>query len=305
MNPVHVDLEKNINSVVKRDNMNQSLTVSPSMILGRFNNAKIISQNEFGFEVQTEDESRCLFPNKYITEDMKIGDIIKVFIYTDSEDRMVATTETPKAELGEFALLEVVDVTDFGAFVDWGIVKDLLVPRSAQEKPYKVGEKHVIRITFDNDTHRLIGVGKTKPFVSRDTSKLKEKIEVSIIVLDRTDLGFKVFVNNQFDGLIFHNEIFKEINYGDTYQAYIKKIRDDGKLDVSLQAIGAQKVEGDTQVILDYIKENGGMMPYNSKSDAELIKKVFGLSKKAYKRALSTLRESKKIRIEENGCFLL
>ncbi len=304
MNPVLVDQEKNINSVVKRDNMNQP-TISPSMILGRYNYAKIISQNDFGFEVQTADASQCLFPNRYITEEMKIGDIIKVFIYTDSEDRMVATTETPKAQLGEFALLEVVDVTNIGAFVDWGIVKDLLVPRSAQEKPYKVGEKHVIRVTFDNDTHRLIGVGKTKPFVSRDTSKLKEKMEVSIIILDKTDLGFKVFVNNQFDGLIFHNEIFKEVQYGDTMQAYIKKIRSDGKLDISLQAIGAQRVAGDTEVILNYINEHGGMMPYNSKSDAELIKKVFGLSKKSYKKALSTLRESGKIRVEENGSFLI
>jgi predicted RNA-binding protein (virulence factor B family) len=285
--------------------MSTPLTISPSMILGRFNNAKIISQNEFGFEVQTEDDSHCLFPNKYITEDMKVGDVIKVFIYTDSEDRMVATTETPKAQLGEFALLEVVDITDFGAFMDWGIVKDLLVPRSAQENPYKVGERHVVRVTFDNETHRLIGVGKTKPFVSRDTSKLREKMEVSIIILDRTDLGYKVFVNNQFEGLIFHNEIFKELNYGDTYQAYIKKIRSDGKLDISLQAIGAQRVEGDTQVILDYMNENGGKMPYNSKSDAELIKKVFGLSKKSYKKALSSLREANKIRVEENGCFII
>lgn len=275
------------------------------MILGRYNNAKIISQSEFGFEVQTLDGSRCLFPNKYITEDMKIDDVLEVFIYTDSEDRMVATTETPFAQLGEFAFLEVVDVTDFGAFVDWGIVKDLLVPKSGQPQRYKVGEKHVVRVTFDNETHRLIGVGKTKPFINRDLSRLKVHMEVSIIVLEKTPLGFKVFVNNEFEGLIYHNEIFKEVRYGDRCQAYIKNIRDEGKLDISLQPIGAQRVEGDTQVILDYMNANGAMMPYNSKSDAELIKKIFSLSKKSYKKALSTLREAGKIRVEDNGCFIV
>ena len=282
-----------------------TLTISPTMILGRYNNAKIIDQSEFGFEVETADGSRCLFPNKYITEEMKIDDVLPVFIYTDSEDRMVATTETPIAELGEFAFLEVVDVTDFGAFMDWGIVKDLLVPKSGQPQRYKVGEKHVVRVTFDNETHRLIGVGKTKPFINRNTSKLRKNMEVSIIVLEKTPLGFKVFVNNEFEGIIFHNEIFKEVKYGDRYQAYIKSVRDDGKLDISLQPIGDQRVKGDTQVILDYMTENGGMMPYNSKSDAELIKKVFGLSKKSYKKALTTLREVEKIKVEENGCFII
>lgn len=304
MRTVPVLPKKNINNVVKRYKMSTPLTVSPNMILGVYNNAQIVEQNEFGFEVETADKSRCLFPNKYITEDMKIGDVIEVFIYTDSEDRMVATTETPLAKLGEFAFLEVVDTTDFGAFMNWGIVKDLLVPRSAQPQPFKVGEKHIVRVTFDNETHRLIGVGKTKPFINRNLSRLKERMQVDIIIMDRTPLGFKVFVNNQHEGMIYHNEIFKELSYGYITKAYIKKIRDDGKLDISLQAIGGN-VDADTQAVLDYMSEQGGMMPYNSKSDAELIKRVFGLSKKAYKKALSTLRETGKIRVEENGCFLI
>lgn len=281
------------------------LTVSPKMILGVYNNAKIIEQNEFGFEVQTEDGSQCLFPNKYITEAMKIGDVMKVFIYTDSEDRMVATSEEPFALLGEFAFLEVVDTTDFGAFMDWGIVKDLLVPRSGQIRPYKVGERHVVRVSFDNETHRLVGIGKTKPFISRDLTKLRGHMEVSIIVLEKTPLGFKVMVNNKFEGLIYHTEIFQDISYGSRHQAYIKTIRDDGKLDISLQAIGDKKGQGDADRILEYMKQRDGSMPYNSKSDAELIKNIFSLSKKAYKRALSELRESKKIRVEDNGCFII
>jgi uncharacterized protein len=285
--------------------MSNPLTLSPAMILGRFNNVRIIERNDFGFEVQTEDESQCLFPNRYITEEMQIGDIISAFIYTDSEDRMVATTETPIAEVGEFAFLEVVDTIDFGAFMDWGIVKDLLVPHSGQAKPYKVGERHVVRISFDNETHRLVGIGKIKPFISRDLSKLRGNMEVKIIVMEKTPLGFKVMVNNKFEGLIYHTEIFTDISYGSIHKAYIKKIRDDGKLDISLQPIGAKKGEGDTQKILDYMDEKGGSMPYNSKSDAELIKNVFGMSKKAYKRALTELRESEKIRVEDNGCFII
>ena len=279
-------------------------TISSTMILGTYNYVKIIARNEFGFEVATEDGSQCLFPNKYITPEIAIGDIIKVFIYTDSEDRMVATTETPKALLGEFALLEVVDTTEFGAFMDWGIVKDLLVPRSAQKHPYKVGEHHVVRVSFDNETHRLIGVGKTKPFISRDLSRLRGNMEVTIIILDETPLGYKVLVNHAYEGLIYHNEIFQEISYGSRHKAYIKKIRDDGKLDISLQAIGAHRGKGDAQKLLEYIKEHDGSMPYNSKSDAELIKKVFGMSKKAYKRALSELRESEIVDVKENGTFL-
>ncbi len=279
--------------------------VSEKMILGIENRVEIVEKSDFGFYVATKDGSRCLFPNRYITEAMKIGDVIEAFIYTDSEDRMVATTEVPLARLGEFAYLEVKDVTNFGAFVEWGIAKDLLVPRAAQKKPYKVGEKHIIRVSFDEATHRLIGVGKSKPFMSKDTSALRKFMEVKIIIDDKTPMGYKVIADDRFEGMIFHNEIFQEVERGMTFKGYIKEVRADGKLDISLQPLGAAKSDSETQKVLDVLAERGGKVPYTSKSDPKQIEKVFGLSKKAFKRALTSLKEAGKIRVEEEGTYLL
>ncbi|MDH5464991.1 MAG: S1-like domain-containing RNA-binding protein [Thiovulaceae bacterium] len=279
--------------------------ISESMILGVDNILEVVRSSDFGLYLKSADNYEVLLPNIYVTEDMKIGDLIEVFIYTDSEDRMVAVTQKPKAYLGEFAYLEVVDVTKFGAFVDWGMPKDLLVPLSTQAKPYKKGEKHVIRVSFDNETHRLVGIGKSKLFMKRDTSALSPYMEVKIIVERKTPLGYKVIVNNAFEGMIFDDDIYQEINIGDVLKAYIKTIRPDGKLDISLRAIGANRDDDGMEKILSILKEKEGKMPYNSKSDPELVKKVFGLSKKAYKRALTSLREAGKIRVEEDGTYLV
>ena len=298
MTPVPAKAAKNLKSVAMSEQ-----TIDEKMILGKLNRVHVVELSDFGVYVATADGSKCLCPKSYVSPDMSVGSVVELFIYTDSEDRMVATKERPFVYLGEFGYLEVVDVTQFGAFVNWGILKDLFVPRSAQKTPYKVGEKHIIRVSFDEETHRLVGVGKSKPFINKNTKNIKPFTEVKIIIEEKTPLGFKVIVNDRHEGMIFHNEIFSPVHIGDITKAYIKQIRPDGKLDVSLQPIGEAKEEIGATKILQILDQMGGRMPYNSKTDSILIQKVFGLSKKSFKAGLTQLREKGVLEVREEGTF--
>ena len=269
--------------------------------LGRVNRLRIAREMDHGYYLTSAGEHEVLLPRRYVRDDMKIGDEIEVFVYSDSEDRLVATTERPKAMLGEFGFFEVVDVTDFGAFVDWGLSKDLFVPRNRMKRAMKVGDKRILHVAYDAQSDRLMGEERLQKFLKTDLKGLKKFQEVDILIFAKTPMGFKVIVNNTYEGMIFHNEIFETVHSGQHKKAYIKNIRSDGKVDLSLQPIGAKNSDHATEKIVDLLNQYDGFIPYNYKSDADRIKTVFGLSKKAYKKALTALINAKKIEVTEEG----
>ena len=275
------------------------------LLVGEKNRLKINRYTENGVYLISEDKDEVLLPNAYVTYAMKEGDEIDVFVYFDSEDRIVASTVFPKALLDEFGCFEVVDVTPFGAFVDWGLPKDLFVPKALQKFPFRVGMRVVLRVCLDDETGRIIGSQKYKESLSKETQKLKIGQEVSLLVREKTPLGFKVIVNHLYDGMIFHNEIFEAIEVGDTKQGYIKTIRKDGKLDITLQPSGDKNEALSMQKVLDLLHAQGGKIALTYKSSPEQIQETLGLSRKAFKKALSGLIDTQKILVDEEGTKLL
>lgn len=272
--------------------------------LGIINTLVIDRLTTPGAYLMAQDGNDVLLPGPYLTPQMKEGMLIDVFLYTDSEDRLVATTNKPTAMLDEMALFEVVDTAPFGAFMNWNLSKDLLVPNMFQKTPFKVGEKRFIKIIYDERTHRLVGTEKLGDFLDKKVVGLAANKEVEILIISKTPLGFKCIVNDKYEGLIYHNEIFETINLGDKRNAYVKSVRKDGNIDLTLRKPGSKKSGASSEKILALLKENRGIMPYNYKSDAELIKSVFGLSKKEFKRTLTSLIEAEKIDVKDTGIYL-
>jgi predicted RNA-binding protein (virulence factor B family) len=285
--------------------------------LGKINTLEIIRDTDFGFFLEPStsreiimkrsetEEYEVLLPNYYISDEIKIGDEVRVFIYRDSEDRIIATTQYPIALVDEFAFVKVVSTTTFGAFVDIGLQKDLLVPRNKQKEQFKVGDKRIIRIIEDVETNRLIGVEKITSFLNNRTKYLKVNDKVKVMIIAFTPLGYKVVVDNMHEGMIFKNECFIELFVGNIKQAYIKNVREDGKLDISLQLIGKNKNKNiSCQNILDLLKEYNNFLPFNSKSDANEITKRFGMSKKIFKASLVTLIKDELITLNNRGIKL-
>jgi len=272
--------------------------------LGLINTLRVDRHTEPGIFLMAEDGNDVLLPNRFVTDEMYDDTLVDVFLYTDSEDRLIATTLKPTAILDEFALFEVVDTAPFGAFVDWGLAKDLLVPNMFQKTPFVVGEKRFLKVIYDERTHRLVGTEKLGEFFDRDVKGLAANKEVTILIIAKTPLGFKCIVNDKYEGLIYHNEIFENINLGDKKTAYVKTVRKDGNIDLTLRKAGSKKSGGSNDKVLELLKQNKGIMPYNYKSDAQLIKNVFGLSKKEFKRTLTSLLEAKKIEVKDTGIYL-
>ncbi|MGB3962028.1 MAG: S1-like domain-containing RNA-binding protein [Sulfurimonas sp.] len=272
--------------------------------LGYINTLRVDRHTPHGVFLMAHDGKDVLLPQSYVTEAMVEDSLIDVFLYTDSEDRLIATTLTPTAMLDEYAIFEVVDTAPFGAFMKWGLAKDLFVPNMFQKTPFKVGEKRFLKVIYDDRTHRLVGTEKLGEFFQRRVRDLKVNDEVKILVISETPLGFKCIVNGKYEGLIYHTEIFETINLCDEKSAYVKTIRKDGNIDLVLRKPGSKKSGGSAEKVLELLQENKGIMPYNYKSDAELIKDVFGLSKKDFKRALTTLVDDEKIDVKDSGIYL-
>ncbi|WP_026805918.1 CvfB family protein [Aliarcobacter faecis] len=262
---------------------------------GVINTLKVNRVSEPGIYLISGDETEVLLPNAYVNKTMQIDSLIDVFIYTDSEDRLVATTLKPYLYLNEFANLKIVDSAKFGYFVDIGLAKDLLVPKNRQKGSFSVGAYKVLQMQFDEKTKRLIA--SEKYILEKEPKNLKQNDEVEIILYSKTPLGFKVIVNNLYEGMIFHSEVFENLKIGDKKRAYVKKVRDDNKLDISLQKIG-QKI--DDNKIIEILKNSGGSINFTYKSDVEDIKRVFAMSKKSFKATLTKLLEEKKIILEED-----
>lgn len=247
-----------------------------------------------------------LLPNKYVPETLAVDDFINVFVYTDSEDRIIATTLLPHIERDEFGVLKVVSVTSFGAFMDWGLEKDLLVPHREQAEPMEVGRSYPVYMYYDQTTDRLVGSTRINKFLEEGTMPdLDKGDEVSLLVYERTDLGHNAVVNNRYRGLLYASETFRQLRPGDQLVGYVKHIRDDFRLDLSLQKPGYQKVEPNAQLILDKLHEAGGFLPLSDKSDPQVIYRTLEMSKKTFKQAIGTLYRERKIVIEEKGISLV
>jgi hypothetical protein len=236
---------------------------------------------------------------------MEVDHYVDVFIYNDSEDRIIATTDEPTAEVDDFAYLKCISVTRFGAFLDWGLAKDLMVPFKEQATEMKEGLSYFVRVYLDEATERIVASSKTSQFLDNEPALYEEGDKVDLIIGNSTDLGVKVVINNRHSGLLYHNEIFKPIQPGQRLTGYIKKMRDDDKIDVQLERPGYQKIDGLAGEILDKLDQSGGYLEVNDKSTPETIKHIFGTSKKNFKKALGALYKDRMIAFEKNGIRLV
>ncbi len=275
--------------------------------IGEINTLKIERDTDFGYYLTAEDYNEVLLPNVYIMEDeMPMGSLLDVFVYTDSEDRPVATTKMPYAKLGEYGYFTVVDYKAYGAFMNWGLPKDLFVPLSQQKEHFTIGKKYLLRVCLDAQTGRLYGTQKIGKYFNRDMKGLHQNKVLDAIVLAPTPLGYKVIADNQYEGMLFSNEIFENIKVGDRKKVYIKNVRKDFKLDLSLQPIGIKaKIDESEGTVIQLLKEADGVLPFTYKSDADDIKKVFGMSKKNFKRTLTELIAAKKIKLTDSSIIVL
>lgn len=270
---------------------------------GKMNTLKVNRFAPPGAYLQYNEEE-VLMPNKYMAEGLAEGDEVEVFVYKDSEDRLVATTLKPMAQVGEFAAMEVVDTAGFGAFLEWGLEKHLLVPKREMQEEMRVGKKYVVKVVLDHLTDRIVGVAKLNAFIF-DDADYERGAEVKGLVVSKTDLGYKVLVDSKYWGLLYSNEVFKEINQGDAINCFVRKVREDGKLDLSVRNPGEETQQTDADSILELLKMNGGSMNVSDKSDPELIRETFGLSKKSFKKALGTLYKNKLIEIDPTAIKLV
>jgi len=244
-----------------------------------------------------------LLPNKYVPEGLRPGKTVEVFVYLDSEDRLVATTLTPKAQVGEFAVLQVKDVSNVGAFLDWGLEKDLLVPFSEQPRPMKQDEKHLVRVYLDR-SERIAASAKIGKFLEPTPSGLKVGQEVELLLYEFGDLGAKAIIDGRYGGLVFKSELHGKYAVGDSLAGYIAKVRDDGKIDVTLRKPGGHDVGGSKEAVLRVLTERGGFLPVGDKSDPELIADMFRMSKKRFKSVIGNLYKAGVIEITPQGIKL-
>ena len=265
--------------------------------IGKNNILTIARCEEYGLYLKDDDGNEILLPNRYATDDMEIGDEVNVFVYTDSEDRPVATTEQPYAKVGDFALLRVKSVNNIGAFLDWGLMKDLLVPFREQKVRMMSGRSYIVYVYLDDESQRVVASAKLDKFLDNKIPEYKYRQKVDILVTQRTDLGYKVIVDNLFWGMIYHNEIFQEINIGDRLEAFIKNVRQDGKIDIKLGDREVKRVKSLADTIMEYIAENGGTIHITDKSSPDTIREAFNCSKKDYKKTLGFLYKAQKILI--------
>lgn len=268
--------------------------------LGRFNRLTIVRRAEQGLYLSGGPED-ILLPNRYVPDGAEIGDEIDVFVYLDAEERLIATTETPKAQVGDFAWLQVAWVNNFGAFLDWGLMKDLFVPFREQKMKMQKGKSYLVHLHIDPETYRIMASAKVERYLSTDFPPYHGGDEVDILVWQKTDLGFKTIVENRFSGMLFDAEIFRQLHSGDRLKAYVKQVRPDGKIDLSLQKKGQKAVHDFSDTLLEHLQNNGGFTPLGDKSPAEEIYALFGVSKKVFKKAVGDLYKQHLITIEPQG----
>lgn len=272
--------------------------------LGKINTLKIDRNTSPGLFLVDEEGNDVLLPGKYIPKQFEIGDDLDVFVYLDNEERIIATTMKPFVQLHEFAWLQVRQVTKHGAFVDMGIEKDLFVPFKEQARPMQAGKNYLVYMFLDDRTDRLVGTSKINKFLNNDELTVEKFDEVDIMVSHMTDLGINVIINGKHKGMVYENEVFKELRVGDKLKGIVKKIRHDNKIDISLQQLGYKNIEPNAAKILKELEDNNGYLLLTDKSNPETIKQVLEMSKKSFKKAVGTLYKQRKIEIKEDGIYL-
>ncbi len=268
--------------------------------IGQTYHLPIVKQVSFGVYVDAQEYGTVLLPKRYVPEGADIGDEVEVFLYLDSEDQIIATTETPLAKVGECALLRVKEVNDTGAFLDWGLSKDLLVPYAEQHKPMQSGRDYVVFLYVDEASERIVASSKLGRHLEETTRFHKANQAVDLLICGKSDMGYKAVINNTHIGLIFRDDAFKPLKYGERTKGFIKGVREDGKIDVALQlpaGVGRQDL---SERIMQHLQEQGGNSNLSDKSSPEEIYRMFQVSKKNYKKALGALYKQKRIVIEDN-----
>ncbi|MFN5218967.1 MAG: S1 RNA-binding domain-containing protein [Sphingomonadales bacterium] len=271
---------------------------------GKYNRLKINRLVDFGAFLDDGDGGEILMPGKYLPPDAAPDDMVDAFVYYDSDDRIVATTEKPYVQLGEFAALTCKSTTHFGAFMDWGLLKDLLVPVREQNVPMMRGRKYVVYVYFDKVSERLAGTAKISKFLNNTPLPYEEGDAVDLLIWNKTPLGYNAIIGKEHSGIIYSNEVFQPLTTGDKITGYIKHIRPDGKTDLSLQKSGMAHVDDMAERILKTLRENDGYIGLTDNSSPEDIYERFGMSKKAWKKAVGTLYKARKIDITPNGIRL-
>ncbi|HPM12686.1 MAG TPA: S1-like domain-containing RNA-binding protein [Bacteroidales bacterium] len=269
--------------------------------IGKINTLEVYKFVDFGAYLDGEQYGPILLPKKYMPEHIEIEDTIDVFVYLDSEDRLIATTESPKAMVGDFALLTVKDVNEYGAFLDWGLIKDLFVPFKEQKLKMDIGKQYWVYVYIDDKTERIVATAKIGRYLSQTEPQLSVGDEVEIRVHSKTDLGYKVIVNNAFWGVVYANEVFEPIEIAELRTGFVNAIREDNKLDIRLQKSGFAKVPDVQKQILQALKQHNGFLPLHDKSTPDDIQDTLNMSKKTFKMAIGMLYKGGYITIEQNG----
>lgn len=279
--------------------------IKPTIQLGRRNQLEVLREVDFGLYLDGGEMGDILLPQRYVAEGTKVGDILDVFLYLDSEERLVATTQHPLVEVGQFAYLEVSWVNQYGAFLNWGLMKDLFCPFREQKMRMLQGNKYIIYCYVDEQTSRIVASAKVEKFLSKERPAYQPGDSVEALIQQKTDLGFKAIIDGRHSGLIYQNELFRELHTGDSVKAYVKQVRPDGKLDIALQQQGQQNVTDFARQLFQYIFESDeGFCPFHDKSDAEDIYAEFKVSKKTFKKAVGDLYKRHLITIEPDGLRL-
>lgn len=273
--------------------------------LGQVNTLEILRETDHGIYLVDEENEEVLLPNRYVPGAFKIWDKIDVFVYLDNEERLVATTDTPYIMLGDFALLRCSQVMDYGAFLDWGLVKELFCPFKEQAFKMKPGGWYLVYCYLDEKTERLAASSKTNRFLNNKELTVKQFDEVDIIVSHPSEIGWNVIVNKVHSGLIFNDTIFTDINVGDKFKGIVKKIRKGNKLDIAIGQIGYRNIEPNAKRILETLEDNGGFINLTDKCDPEVIKDELQMSKKSFKKAVGTLYKQRQIDIKPDGIYKL
>ena len=272
--------------------------------LGKFNRLEVVKEVDFGVYLNGDEDGEILLPTRYVPDGCQPGDVLDVFIYLDMDERLIATTLKPYVQVGQFAFLEVAWTNQFGAFLNWGLMKDLFVPFREQKMKMIKGNRYLVHAHLDEESYRIVASAKVERYLSKEKAPYEKGEEVECMVWQKTDLGFKVIVDNKYSGMLFKNEVFQEIRTGQKLRAFVKQVRPDGKIDLELQKRGVQKVDDFSEVLLNFIKEQGGFTSLNDKSDAEEIYHTFSVSKKTFKKAVGELYKKRLIVLEEDGICL-
>ena len=273
--------------------------------LGTTNTLRIVKRVDFGLYLDAGDEGEILLPKRYCTPQMHIGDEIEVFIYLDQDERPVATTERPVAQVGEFACLEVAWTNQYGAFLKWGLMKDLFCPFREQKQRMEQGRRYIVYIKVDEESYRLMATAKVEKYLADERPPYKHGDACDCLVWQKTDLGFKCIIDNRYQGQLYDNQLFQPLHTGDRFTAYIDHIRQDDKIDVTMHPTGQRHTLDFAEVLLRYLYENNGRCDLGDKSPAELIYDRFKVSKKVFKKAVGDLYRRRLITISDNGLQLV